>query len=465
MKTIILVLFSACVAGQTNLTAPVTILPMPNHSEPGPWLLFDQNRFNAVGFQAPGTGIGSPTITAATAASPMVLTLSAAPPAYVQTGTEIVIVGATGAGCNSMNGVHPVSLVSGSTVTVTFNNVGCTYTASSGTVPIIWTLPTNDGTNALCGNSTASLSFTCSSIVVKSGANTIDVLNGNGIQVDQNKTITLIDLLNGETVISPTTFKQYDHTTGNQGIAIDTSGGGVVAVYDSTGTIIVDQLDSAGVHVNQNKTITLSDTLNGETVISPTTFKQYDHTTGNQGIAIDTSGGGLIAVYDSTGASVVDQIDYTGITMNSGTFRLGTITGSTQCLEVNSSGVVSGTGSVCGGSSPSFPASTSYTPTFGSWTASSTNAAYNVSGKLTFVRITSAGTFTGTSGTYMTVSLPSSVLSGTTQALAAVVTLSSGIQVTALGYASSGVVEIGPPSGFVNSTTYTVVVTGFYETN
>ena len=65
----------------------------------------------------------------------------------------------------------------------------------------------------------------------------------------------------------------------------------------------------------------------------------------------------------------------------------------------------------------------------------------------------------------MTVSLPSSVLSGTTQALAAVVTLSSGIQVTALGYASSGVVEIGPPSGFVNSTTYTVVVTGFYETN
>lgn len=174
MKKLILILAiiqtGACVHAQTNLTAPVSILPMPAHDNPGPLLWYDKSKAFAVGLQAPASGISSSTITAATAANPMVLTLNVPPPAYVQTGTEIVIVGALGAGCNGMNGVHPVTTLAGTSVTVAYNNTGCTYTASSGTVGLIFTLPPSDGQNALCGNANSTLSFSCSQVIVSVAA-------------------------------------------------------------------------------------------------------------------------------------------------------------------------------------------------------------------------------------------------------------------------------------------------------
>ncbi|MFA7285699.1 MAG: hypothetical protein WC011_02535 [Candidatus Paceibacterota bacterium] len=74
------------------------------------------------------------------------------------------------------------------------------------------------------------------------------------------------------------------------------------------------------------------------------------NTSGNVGVgdtspaSLFTVGSGDLFQVNSSGAIVAA----TGIT-SSGTVTLSSISGSTQCLQVNSSGVVSGTGSTCGG--------------------------------------------------------------------------------------------------------------------
>jgi hypothetical protein len=73
------------------------------------------------------------TITAATAANPMVVTVSAVP-SSVQIGDSISIAGAAGTGCSGMNAAHIVTGTSGTTITFSYNNTGCTYTSSSATL-------------------------------------------------------------------------------------------------------------------------------------------------------------------------------------------------------------------------------------------------------------------------------------------------------------------------------------------
>lgn len=309
MKTLLILIFAAIACGQTNLTAPAAILPLPDHTQPGPFLWFDQNKTNAVGLQAPGTGITTATITAATGANPMVLTVSGTLPAYVQTGTEIVIVGAVGAGCAPMNGVHPVTTVSGSTVTVGFNNTGCTYTASSATVPLIWTLPSADGTNALCGQSNGILSFTCTGLTV--GNNTSYITTANGIlNVVYNS-----GGANNRIQMSP----------GNG------SGGGTITTEDNTNTT-VNVLNQTGLTVYQNVSGGIGSSIgqNSLSVFNTTTgaFTDVsingvtsDYGSGGTGIprfgltAGGSLGSGQLQTFDSTG-NLINTLNVSGLLIN-----------------------------------------------------------------------------------------------------------------------------------------------------
>jgi hypothetical protein len=82
-------------------------------------------------------GGGAITISAATGANPMVLTLASAPPAEFKVGAPIVISGATStAGVNDhcasiMNGLQTISAIAGSVVTISLDATSCTYLANS----------------------------------------------------------------------------------------------------------------------------------------------------------------------------------------------------------------------------------------------------------------------------------------------------------------------------------------------
>jgi len=74
------------------------------------------------------------TIASATNASPMVLTLSGSIPAYLIAGGYFLISGATGSGCNALNGIQQVqTVISGTSVSLYINGSGCNYTANSAT--------------------------------------------------------------------------------------------------------------------------------------------------------------------------------------------------------------------------------------------------------------------------------------------------------------------------------------------
>lgn len=109
-----------------------------------------QSGVNSLVVSASGSGTtytavtrsSSVVVTAATAANPMVLTLQYAPGPMVTVGSSIVIAGATGTGCSAMNGPQTVSAVAGTSVTISLNGTGCTYTGSSGSAYIPGTVLT-----------------------------------------------------------------------------------------------------------------------------------------------------------------------------------------------------------------------------------------------------------------------------------------------------------------------------------
>jgi len=102
-------------------------------------------------------------IVTATAANPMVLTLASTPPVWVKPGATVVISGAAGAGCTTMNGSKAVSAASGTSVTITYNGTGCTYTASSASILTHWVYkmwgPDAAGGGAVCSDGAQNLSI------------------------------------------------------------------------------------------------------------------------------------------------------------------------------------------------------------------------------------------------------------------------------------------------------------------
>ena len=329
---------------------------MPDHSNPGPLLFFDKTRFKAVGLQAP-TSITTATITAATGANPMVLTLSAAPPAYVQSGTEIVIVGAKGTGCSNMNGVKPVTTLAGTSVTVSYNNTGCTYTASSATVAEIWIMPPVDATNVLCGNSDSTLSFTCQlGIFTVPATGFKATVSGFGITVDNSSTVLTASLTTGGLTVYDAAGAGVVNTVNNTGM---TTTGVLTASVPGFG--FQGRFSGFGAAIYNNSTVLTTQLL--------------------------TSG---LTVLDSTGSTTVSTVTNTGIS-TTGSVTFGSISGSTQCLQVNSSGVVSGTGFGCAGASGSWG---TWSPSIGNLTGTSATARYLQTGKTVNYDVVITGTTT-----------------------------------------------------------------------
>ena len=104
---------------------------------------------------------------------------------------------------------------------------------------------------------------------------------------------------------------------------------------------------------------------------STTNLFQINNNSGTTLAFIDSTGEFAAPVFNGTGNSAnftfqnfnsTFLVDTTGDVTLSGQLAIASISGSTQCLQVNSSGIVSGTGAACGsgggGSSPPFPDNT-----------------------------------------------------------------------------------------------------------
>jgi hypothetical protein len=148
--TLFLMALMAYGQGGTPLAGPVRVLPAADNSYQNPLNWMDTTG-RYVGLIAP-TAVTDIVVSAATAASPMVLTLATDAPPTVVVGGTVTLSGALGAGCSGMNATHPVSAVSGTSVTITFNGAGCTYTINSAALKtyFYWELPGVDGTSGTC---------------------------------------------------------------------------------------------------------------------------------------------------------------------------------------------------------------------------------------------------------------------------------------------------------------------------
>lgn len=130
----------------TALPGPLTILPLADQSAPLPMGMLD-TQSHYIGLIAPPV-VTQIVVSSCTAANPTVCTLANPRPTTIQAGGTATLSGAAGAGCSGLNATHAVSAVSTSTITLTFNATGCTYTANSATLDthIYWELPAADGT-------------------------------------------------------------------------------------------------------------------------------------------------------------------------------------------------------------------------------------------------------------------------------------------------------------------------------
>lgn len=151
MKILLIAAMMTAAYGQTGFPGPVQVLPDYGTS-PLSIDLLDKDGANYIGLRAPTGGVYQIVITAATAANPMVLTLNHDAPVTLSVGGSVTISGAAGVGCASMNGSHVISAISGTSVTVSYNNAGCTYTASSATIAtsIIFSVMDRDGAAGDC---------------------------------------------------------------------------------------------------------------------------------------------------------------------------------------------------------------------------------------------------------------------------------------------------------------------------
>jgi hypothetical protein len=102
------------------------------------------------------------------------------------------------------------------------------------------------------------------------------------------------------------------------------------------------------------------------------------------------TGGGTVSFTTSTAGPVVPAVSIAGASGTTpGSVSLLGITGSTQCLQVNTSGAISGTGATCGGSSMVYPGAGIANSTGAAWGTS-----YTTSGSGTVLALTTSPTFT-----------------------------------------------------------------------
>ena len=150
MKTLLTLTFSGALLAQEQVTSPLQVLA-PNDNSASSVVQVQDQAQHFIGFIAPAL-VTQIEVSSATAANPMVLTLANPRPTSVLVGGTVTLSGAAGAGCSGMNATHPVSAVGASTITITFNGTGCTYTAGSADLEtnIYWELPAADGVTGDC---------------------------------------------------------------------------------------------------------------------------------------------------------------------------------------------------------------------------------------------------------------------------------------------------------------------------
>jgi len=273
------------------LPGPVEVLPEPDLSSPNPFSLVDATWNHSVGLISPAT-VYQLQVVSATAANPMVLTLDLDAPPTIYMGGTITLSGAAGAGCSGMNATHAVSAVSGTSVTITFNGTGCTYTGSSASaLTSIWfQLPDRDGSSGKCwGWSSAYVLdwVTCSG-------------GGSGAPFPDNT--PLISNFTDPTKLGR--FSLAGLTTGTTRVWTMQDGNYIVAGTNFANTFTSDQtLDNIDVHMANTVNLgtdSLTDRISNlfvyesyhqyVQVLDPTPFTGQHYTTGiNNGMMVTTN--------------------------------------------------------------------------------------------------------------------------------------------------------------------------------
>lgn len=355
---IILFLIGTALVAQTKLSTPAIILPPANQATGSILEMQDSTSQFFLGLQTPTT-LPITVISSATAANPMVLTTATA--MTIKTNSIIVIQGATGTGCSIMNGPHTVTTVAGTSVTISLNGTGCTYTGSSASASsAYWTMPTADATGCWQSNGASALSISA----CPSGLPALD-----SQIITQNATDPTKQQKFDDSAISTGTTRTYKFQDGNYTLAginfaetwtaDQTYSANILAsatswnigsvssywanvysqevvaqtiqITDSTSYLYTYFLGEDTSHRFAMTYKSLYQMMNAQDTLGLNTFTFF-----NAALLPDTSSDGAIG-----SPSLPWNNTYTNALQILG------ISGSTQCLHVNTSGVVSGTGSDC----------------------------------------------------------------------------------------------------------------------
>jgi hypothetical protein len=482
MKSLILILLAATGFAQQNLSTPAQILPPATAASGGSLLFDDSTSLQFVGLIAPTT-IPTIVITAATAASPMVLTYATAP--VVTVGSVIVISNAAGVGCSIMNGPQTVTVASGTSITINLNGTGCTYTASSGSASsAYWTLPTADGVPnaALITDGAGHLSFAAG------GACPTCMLTTGGQTVTGVDTYTANILASGTPNIgsSANPFNDaYLNYIFLQDLTFQWSGGG--GFVQSVGNALTGPYAGDFTFVNNIADVVLaispgggiltgSGNFDGDVV--PGTTSNYDLGTSslywnnayvntlnlanslvltNSPFKVTINAAGLVAQYPiGTNVATIGVFGVTALA-----FTDSGITGSTQCVHANSSGLFSGTGGDCTSAAGPW---TSWSPTITNLSSITTNDAYYTqSGKTVSFSFEIGGT---ANGSQPTITLPFTANGSVAGSVSCAGSFGGGGYATLTGLVVSTIVILGTynDSAWPGSTTALIVCSGTYWT-
>lgn len=313
---------AAGVHAQTAVSTPFQVLAPNDDSAPSSMQVQDQAQ-HFVGFIAPAL-VTQIVVSSATAANPMVLTLANPRPTTILSGGTVTVSGAAGAGCSGMNATHAVSAVGASTITITFNGTGCTYTANSASIKtdIWWELPAADGVSGDCLAWSASYVLGFTSCGAGGGANRYlsNLLSPTAINQDllpvTDNTYSFGDGTNRwlDTHLTGKTRYWYEPT--GDFWDVKANGNGVFSILDSAGADIVRYIDIP---------------------TSQWIFYHNVYPLGSNSLDLGATGQEWkkLWTYDA---------------------RFKALAGAgTQCLQVDNNGDIAGTGAGCGGSGSTLP--------------------------------------------------------------------------------------------------------------
>lgn len=335
-KLLALLMLAAGLNAQTAVPTPLQVLAPNDDSASSSMQVQDQAQ-HFVGFIAPAL-VTQIVISSATAANPMVLTLANPRPTTILSGGTVTVSGAAGAGCSGMNATHAVSAVGASTITITFNGTGCTYTANSASIntDIWWELPVADGVSGDC------LAWSASYVLAFSACGS----GGGGANQYLSNLLSPTAINQSLQFATDNTYNIGAAPTGTTRVAPNT----IYASTEVEAPVFRSIYYSAGV---------IQDYFDITTTTSTLYFKD--------------SSANTVGLYSNPAGTPVWQFRGNVVGDTTNTYDLGATTdywrklyttnarvnsmagGGTQCVQVDNNGDLSATGAGCGGSGSTLP--------------------------------------------------------------------------------------------------------------